>query len=201
VLEASALVQLCNIKVISKWIDIKDSEGVNFRVHTLAAFKDGEHDVNKPTLLLVHGAGSGALVWVPTFDNLVNDFNIYALDLPGFGRSMSPPSLYKCKTSVECQDWFVDFLELYCVSMKLEKIVYAGHSFGGCIGVSFCFRRSYLISKVILIDCGGFSPLPGIYVFYFIFIVSYNYVWLQVIKLHIWLCFSKQNFYRGCCSL
>lgn len=45
--------------------------------------KDG---VKRPELLLVHGTGGSSASWFPVLDGLVQHFNVYVLDLPGFGR-------------------------------------------------------------------------------------------------------------------
>lgn len=44
-----------------------------------------------PPLLLVHGLGSELCVWEPVLDRLAADYDVIAVDLPGFGRSAPLP--------------------------------------------------------------------------------------------------------------
>jgi len=45
-----------------------------------------------PTLVLLHGLGESHIGWRPVIDRLADNYDVIALDLPGFGRSPSLPS-------------------------------------------------------------------------------------------------------------
>lgn len=42
-------------------------------------------DINKPALVLVHGLGSAGTIWKSLIPQLIQDFTVYAIDLPGHG--------------------------------------------------------------------------------------------------------------------
>jgi pimeloyl-ACP methyl ester carboxylesterase len=48
----------------------------------------------KPALLLVHGTGSsGALALASSAAQLARNYDVHAIDLPGFGRSKAPSEI------------------------------------------------------------------------------------------------------------
>lgn len=52
---------------------------------------------SKPDVLLLHGYGAtSAFTWRATIPALVQKFNVYAIDMPGFGRTEAPASLLVC---------------------------------------------------------------------------------------------------------
>jgi pimeloyl-ACP methyl ester carboxylesterase len=57
-------------------------------------------DINNPALVLVHGLGSAGSIWKSLMPQLVENFTVYAIDLPGHGdaplskdEEMDPRSL------------------------------------------------------------------------------------------------------------
>jgi 2-hydroxy-6-oxo-octa-2,4-dienoate hydrolase len=49
---------------------------------------------HKPDVLLLHGYGAtSAFTWRLTIPALTEKFNVYAIDMPGFGRTEAPASL------------------------------------------------------------------------------------------------------------
>lgn len=44
-----------------------------------------------PTLVLLHGLGESSVGWHPVIDRLAADFDVVAIDLPGFGQSPALP--------------------------------------------------------------------------------------------------------------
>src|SRR3954464_3082518 len=58
-----------------------------FKIHTWCS---AELRKDRPNLVLVHGLGVSAKYLVPTLGELSDQFNVYAPELPGFGRSDRP---------------------------------------------------------------------------------------------------------------
>ncbi len=80
----------------------------------------------RPAVIFIHGAGGSNLSWPPEIRRL-HDQRIYALDLPGHGKSegigrQSIPDYARC---------VLDFM----ASLKIQKAVFVGHSMGGAIAL------------------------------------------------------------------
>merc|ERR1712110_1065053 len=58
-------------------------------LHTMI-INEGKQDPKKPNLVLMHGWSSGLALWAKNVDELSRHYNVYAVDLLGFGRSARP---------------------------------------------------------------------------------------------------------------
>ncbi|APX95366.1 alpha/beta fold hydrolase [Natronorubrum daqingense] len=67
-------------------------------------------DPNDPHLLLLHGiyAGSSSHEFEPIVERLAEEYRVFAVDLPGFGRSERPPLVYSATLYAEFVRDFVD---------------------------------------------------------------------------------------------
>ena len=111
-------------------------------------------------VLLLHGWGGEAASFQPVFEWLAQSHKVYALDLPGFGKSQMPPTAWK-NTSDYAQ----------CVAAFLEKIGIPkthliGHSFGGRISIILSAEYPEKVDKLILVDSAGIKP-PRTVKYYF----------------------------------
>jgi pimeloyl-ACP methyl ester carboxylesterase len=82
---------------------------------------------DRPTLLLLHGAGQSALLWQKQLDGISWKGNILALDLPGHGRS-------KIKSRQHIPDYALavnDFIQ----TAGLETVIMGGMSMGGAVAM------------------------------------------------------------------
>jgi len=80
----------------------------------------------RPAVILIHGAGGNNLYWPPEIRRL-KDQRIYALDLPGHGKSegIGRQSIADYAHSV------LDFMD----ALKIQKAVFVGHSMGGAVAL------------------------------------------------------------------
>jgi pimeloyl-ACP methyl ester carboxylesterase len=83
-------------------------------------------------LVLVHGVGSRWQVWEPVIDRLAQSFEVYAVDLPGFGESDPLPH-----TTV---DDLTDALAAFLTENGLDAPHLAGNSMGGLIVLNLAAR-------------------------------------------------------------
>ncbi len=83
-------------------------------------------------LVLVHGVGSRWQVWEPLLERLTESFEVYAVDLPGFGRS-APLE----RTTV---DTLTDALAAFLAETGLDRAHLAGNSMGGLIVLNLAAR-------------------------------------------------------------
>ncbi|WP_245718217.1 alpha/beta fold hydrolase [Nocardia miyunensis] len=83
-------------------------------------------------LVLVHGVGSRWQVWEPVIDRLAGSFEVYAVDLPGFGESEP-----LANTTV---DILTDALAAFLTEHGLDAPHLAGNSMGGLIVLNLAAR-------------------------------------------------------------
>jgi len=95
-------------------------------------FAFNEDARTRPPLILIHGAGGSHLSWPPEMRRLSNQ-RVYALDLPGHGRSdgLGRQSISDYAEAV------LDFMH----TLKLSKAVFIGHSMGSAIALQLALSR------------------------------------------------------------
>ncbi|MBQ3021019.1 MAG: alpha/beta hydrolase [Bacilli bacterium] len=106
------------------------------------------------TLLLLHGWGQNIEMMKPISDNYENFFNILILDLPGFGKSDEPDTVWSVYD-------YVDLIHELIKSLNLKKVIIIGHSFGGRLGL--IYASMYEIEKLICLAspyCKELTKLP-----------------------------------------
>jgi len=130
-------------------------------------------------LLILHGWGGSSNSWIEVQKILANQgFKVIVLDLPGFGKSISPPFPWGVKDY--CQ-FVLDFIN----KTRSEKLNLIGHSFGGRIAIKFAVLYPEKLKKLILCASAGIKhPL--------------NFLQLIILKLSIVgnFLFSKRPFKR-----
>lgn len=141
-------------RVKSPWVGnfVRVSDDVSIWTLTV-----GEPCSRETPLVLIHGFISGVCWWVQNFDELAKNRTVYALDLPGFGRS-SRPEFPTDPTQAEVK--FVQYLEEWRKEVGLEKFVLLGHSLGGYIVSAYSLQFPDRIKHLVLSDPWGFPILP-----------------------------------------
>ena len=108
-------------------------------------------------LILLHGAGGGAVLWGPIIDLLSRHFHVIAPDVVGYGETDKPDAPYDKKFF---STWFCKF----CDSLNIEKINLLGNSQGGAIAMQFILDNPDRVKKLILVGSaglGGWGLSPG----------------------------------------
>lgn len=105
------------------------------------------------TLVLIHGAGGSHQVWPGALRNLPGA-TVYALDLPGHGRSRG-----RGRSSIaEYADRIVNWME----KVGLSRAVWVGHSMGGAIALWAALHNPEWVTALVLVATGArlrVSPL------------------------------------------
>ena len=87
-------------------------------------------DPRKPALVLVHGLGSAGSIWKSLVPDLMNDFSVYAVDLPGHGEA---PLL--TESGLEPQSLAQSIVEMMERDHGITELHAAGNSLGGWIAL------------------------------------------------------------------
>jgi len=113
-----------------------------YRIHYMVAGQ------GKP-LVLVHGLAGRAENWlalVPEFTR--NGYQVYAVDLLGYGRSQQPDVDYSIALETDILRQFLD-------SQRLTQPDIAGWSMGGWITLKFAAEHAERVHRLILMDSAG----------------------------------------------
>lgn len=113
-----------------------------------------------PHLVLVHGAGGEVRCWPATWrlaaaaqgsvglsvssNRLrITNHSVYAIDLPGHGRSQGP--------AITTIDGLADVIEQFLEAQDLDNVIVVGHSMGGAIALSLAARANKRVKAQIII--------------------------------------------------
>lgn len=126
-----------------------------WRGHQIYYVRAGEKQPQRPPLLLVHGFGASTDHWRKNITGLCTDFEVFAIDLLGFGRSAKAKLQYG-------GDLWRDQLHDFISEVIGQKAVLAGNSLGGyaCLCVAAQFPES-VAGVVLLNSAGPFSVTPA----------------------------------------
>lgn len=105
--------------------------------------KDGAGQI---PIVFIHGAGGTHLNWPPEIRRLPG-FQIYAIDLPGHGKSPGKGEnsiLAYCERVTACMD-----------EIGLKKVILTGHSMGGAIAMMMALEYPMRVHSLILLGTGA----------------------------------------------
>lgn len=113
--------------------------------YTAAGAPDAPH-----TLLLIHGAGGSHLDWPASLRRLPHA-RVYALDLPGHGRSAPPPR----DSIMGYSAWTAEFMR----ALQLPPAVLVGHSMGAAVALELALQEPSRVRALVLIGAGARLPV------------------------------------------
>lgn len=125
---------------IYNFIDVK-----GIRIHYLYNDKP-----QKETLVFLHSFGGNLQMW-DTLISYLSDYNIFAYDMPGFGKSDKTLSDYSLNTQTT-------FLDSLLNIFNLDSVILIGSSMGASTAVSFAAQFPERVKKIILMSPSGY---PG----------------------------------------
>ncbi|MBT9548642.1 MAG: alpha/beta hydrolase [Candidatus Sericytochromatia bacterium] len=101
-------------------------------------------------LLLLHGNGADAKLYLPLIQTLARHFRVVAPDLPGFGRSPARESRQMARYIAE--------LELFINRKLRQPYLLMGHSMGGYLAYQLMLRkRTMPITRAVWMEAGLFK--------------------------------------------
>ncbi|MGB3384626.1 MAG: alpha/beta hydrolase [Marinomonas sp.] len=107
-----------------------------------------------PVLVLVHGFLSGMAYWSKQIESLSKNFEVIAMDLPGYGgetQQIGPDSIADFAANI--------FEKLDCIGVKNFHLI--GHSMGGMIAQEMALQAPNRVNRLVLYGTGPIGKLPG----------------------------------------
>lgn len=113
-------------------------------------------ETGAPPILLIHGAGGGAVLWEEVTNLLAPDFKVAALDLSGHGGSPDRENYREPDTYVEDA--------LAAMRALGAPPVLCGHSMGGAVAMLAALRSPESVRALALVGTGArLRVLPAIF--------------------------------------
>jgi pimeloyl-ACP methyl ester carboxylesterase len=103
---------------------------------------------NGPVVLLVHGWGDSLSSFYEIQRSLSKEYDVIAVDLPGFGQSSQPPKPWTLNDYSKC-------LEELLIKLKVQTYALIGHSNGGAILITGLANNNLSANKLILLASAG----------------------------------------------
>lgn len=101
-------------------------------------------------IVFLHGGGldNAMLSWKEVIELMGNQYDIYAIDMLGYGESDKPDIVYSIPM-------YVEFLYDMLQKLNIEKTHLVGLSMGGGISIGFSLKFPQMVDKLILIGSVG----------------------------------------------
>ncbi|MBD1998349.1 alpha/beta fold hydrolase [Leptolyngbya sp. FACHB-541] len=110
--------------------------------------RSGDRHPQRPPLLLIHGFGASTDHWRKNIEGLSRDFEVWAIDLLGFGRSAKPDWQYS-------GDLWRDQLHDFITNVIGQPAVLAGNSLGGYSALCVAAQRPESAVGLVLLNSAG----------------------------------------------
>lgn len=111
-----------------------------------------------PPVVLLHGQGEFAAVWIGVVPDLVRTHRVIVADLPGHGASVVRDGRLDTETVLT---WLGELIDRTCPK---RPPVLVGHLLGGAIAARYAVRHSDRLAHLVLVDTLGlavFRPAPS----------------------------------------
>lgn len=100
-----------------------------------------------PALFMVHGASQDTLSWQHNIEFFAQHYSVYALDLPGHGKSALPAGGPNCNSADNAQ-YLLDVM----AALHIDSAVLMGHSMGGGIVTQAAVMAPERVRGLVLVD-------------------------------------------------
>ncbi|MDB5162733.1 MAG: hypothetical protein JWO54_806 [Candidatus Saccharibacteria bacterium] len=107
--------------------------------------RTNDYDASKKTIILIHGIGVSSVYYIPLATELAGDYNVFALDLPGYGATQKPSKPLNIEQLANVTASFI-------WENNLQNVIVVGHSMGCQIIARLNQLESKNIQKLILLS-------------------------------------------------
>ena len=110
-------------------------------------YRKNEFELNKKTVVFIHGVSGSSSAWAPYEEKFQNDYNILSFDLRGHGKSkkFNKHNDYKIKHFAEDLNFLVQYL-------KIEKFIIVSHSFGAFVALEFLKNYGQAVTSSVFLS-------------------------------------------------
>ena len=116
--------------------------------HHIYYVKAGNPRSDRPPLLLIHGFGASTDHWRKNIQGLKDEFEVWAIDLLGFGRSAKPDLQYSGTL-------WRDQLQAFITEVIGRPAVLAGNSLGGYTSLCVAADHPEAAAGIVLLNSAG----------------------------------------------
>jgi len=106
-------------------------------------------DAAKPPLVLLHGAGSNAFMWMGDVSAWAEHFRVYAVDVIGEPTESAPSR--PPRDGPAYAEWLDDVM----AGLGLERAAFVGLSLGGWLALDYAIRRPGRFARLAVLCPGG----------------------------------------------
>jgi pimeloyl-ACP methyl ester carboxylesterase len=100
-------------------------------------------------VILIHGIGLYIESWLPSFNTLAKQHKVYAVDLPGHGKTEKPLNISYTIDNLS------QFIKDFMTALDIEKAHIVGHSLGGAIGTRLALTQAASVDRLVLVGSAG----------------------------------------------
>jgi len=102
--------------------------------------------IDAPPLILLPGANTSSLMWIPNIEDLAKAHRVFAVDsVASYGRTVTDRSI---KSSKQYTAWLNELLTNLRIDKKVDLV---GVSYGGWIASEFALRHPERLNKLVLL--------------------------------------------------
>ena len=101
-----------------------------------------------PNVILIHGLGASADIWMHNISAISSGYRVYAPDLVGFGRSDKPDVKYS-------PSYMAAFINDFMTALDIENACFMGLSLGGGVALQYILQFASKVQRLVLVDSAG----------------------------------------------
>lgn len=108
---------------------------------------------SQQVVILMHGWGQNITMMEPIANHLDPSFTVYNLDLPGFGESQTPKTVWGVEE-------YTKMLKIFIEDNHINKPIIIAHSFG--VRIALLYASQNPVYKLVLTGGAGIMPKRGL---------------------------------------
>lgn len=99
-------------------------------------------------IVVLHGWGANLTTMQSITDLLKEQYQVIAVDMPGFGKSEEPETVWNSYD-------FANHIEALLEHLAIDRFHLLGHSHGGRVSIILASRHPQKVGKMVLVDSAG----------------------------------------------